>query len=69
MSGALSPEVKQPELEAEHSRELMLTLRMGEGARLTHCTVLSCEGKGTTFWNYVSEKMETYTICLDYTKL
>jgi len=49
MSGYHSPEVKQPELEREHSRELMLRLRMREGARLTPCTVLSCERTGTTF--------------------
>ena len=55
MSGALSPEVKQLELEAELSRELMPRLRMREAAHLTPCTVLSCEGMGTTFCNYVFE--------------
>jgi len=68
MSGALSPEVKQPELEAEYSCELVPRLRMRETARLTPSTVLSCEVKGTNFRNSVFGKLDKYTICIGYTK-
>jgi len=68
MSGALSPEVKHPELGAECSCEPVPRLRMRETARLTPRTVLSCEVKGTIFRNSVFEKLEKYTICIGYTK-
>ena len=62
MSGAISPGVKQPELEAEYSWELVARLRMRETARLTPCTVSLWEVKGTIFRNSVFEKLEKYTI-------
>jgi len=57
MSRAVSLDVKQPELEAEHSRELMPRLRMRDAARQTPCTVLSYEVKGSTFRSPVFEKL------------